>query len=112
MVGNHVTIRSDDGVYATVAHLRRGSLTVKVGDRVSAGSIIGQCGNSGNTSEPHVHAQLMDRVSLWIAQGLPMAFADITLDDEKESADTLPANDQHMTAVEGRSHEPVGSSAE
>lgn len=112
VVGNHVTIRSDDGIYATIAHLRQGSLTVKVGDRVSAGSIIGECGNSGNTSEPHVHAQLMDRVSLWTAQGLPMLFAGITLGDEDESADALPANDQHMTAVEGRSHESVGSSEE
>ncbi|MFV0524933.1 MAG: M23 family metallopeptidase [Acidimicrobiales bacterium] len=98
VVGNHVTIRSDDGVYATVAHLRRGSLAVKVGDRVTAGSIIGECGNSGNTSEPHVHAQLMDRVSFWTAQGLPMSFAGITLGDGDESADTLPANDQHMAA--------------
>lgn len=99
VIGNHVTIRSDDGVYATVAHLRQGSLTVKVGDRVNAGSIIGECGNSGNTSEPHVHAQLIDRVSLWTAQGLPMAFAGVRLGDEDESADTLPANDQHMTAL-------------
>lgn len=99
VIGNHVTIRSDDGVYATVAHLRQGSLTVKVGDRVNAGSIIGECGNSGNTSEPHVHAQLMDCVSLWTAQGLPMAFAGVRLGDEDESADTLPANDQHMTAL-------------
>lgn len=97
VIGNHVTIRSDDGIYATVAHLRQESLTVKVGDRVNAGSIIGECGNSGNTSEPHVHAQLMDRVSLWTAQGLPIAFAGITLGDER--ADTLPANDQHMTAL-------------
>ncbi|GAB3618316.1 hypothetical protein GCM10027416_28730 [Okibacterium endophyticum] len=99
VVGNHVTIRSDDGVYATVAHLRQGSLTVKVGDRVTAGSIIGQCGNSGNTSEPHVHAQLMDRASFWTAQGLPMTFAGITLDDEDERQEVLPANDQHMTAL-------------
>lgn len=99
VIGNHVTIRSDDGVYATVAHLRQGSLTVKVGDRVNAGSIIGECGNSGNTSEPHVHAQLIDRVSLWTAQGLPMAFAGVRLGDEDERADTLPANDQHMTAL-------------
>lgn len=98
VVGNHVTIRSNDGVYATVAHLRQGSLTVKLGDRVSAGSIIGECGNSGNTSEPHVHAQLMDRVSFWTAQGLPMAFAGITVGEEDESADILPANGQHMTA--------------
>lgn len=99
VIGNHITIRSDDGIYAPVAHLRQGSLTVKVGDRVSAGSVIGECGNSGNTSEPHVHAQLMDRVSFWTAQGVPMSFAGIMLGDEIERADALPANEQHMTAV-------------
>ncbi len=99
VVGNHVTIRSDDGIYATVAHLKQGSLAVRVGDRVKAGSIIGHCGNSGNTSEPHVHAQLMDRASFWTAQGLPMSFAGITLNGEKESADALPANEQHMTVA-------------
>lgn len=99
VVGNHVTIRSDDGVYATVAHLQRGSLTARAGDRVTAGEIIGRCGNSGNTSEPHVHAQLMDRASLWTAHGLPMAFSAVTLDDEPEATDALPANAQHMTAA-------------
>lgn len=99
VVGNHVTIRGDDGVFAAVGHLRRGSLAVAVGDRVTAGSPIGECGNSGNSSEPHVHAQLMDRASLWTAQGLPMAFAGITLDDDPTPVDGLPANEQHMIAT-------------
>lgn len=98
VVGNHVTIRTDDGVYATVAHLQRGSLTVTVGDRVIAGEQIGRCGNSGNSSEPHVHAQLMDRAPLWTAQGIPMVFAQIRLDDQSEPVDGLPANERHMIA--------------
>ena len=96
IVGNHVTIRGDDGTFATVAHLQRGSTLVRPGDRVSAGEIIGRCGNSGNSSEPHVHAQLMDRRSLWTAQGLPMAFADVVVEDER--VDGLPGDDQHMLA--------------
>ena len=98
IVGNHVTIRSDDGVYATVAHMQRGSLTVSTGDRITAGMQIGRCGNSGNSSEPHVHAQLMDNVSLWTAQGIPMAFAAITIGDDPRPVDTLPENENHMTA--------------
>lgn len=97
VVGNHVTIRTDDGVYATLAHLQRNSITVRVGDRVTAGTQIGSCGNAGNSSEPHVHAQLMDRISLWTAQGLPMAFAGITLDKDPALVDGLPKNEQHMT---------------
>lgn len=98
IIGNHVTIRSDDGIYATVAHLQRGSLTVSTGDRITAGMQIGRCGNSGNSSEPHVHAQLMDTGSFWTAQGIPMAFAAITIGDDPRPVDGLPENEQHMTA--------------
>ncbi len=96
ILGNHVVIKGQDGVFAAVAHLQRGSVPVRVGDQVKAGDVIGACGNSGNSSEPHVHAQLMDRASPLIAQGLPMAFRQISLGGQ-ELADTLPANEQRMT---------------
>lgn len=86
IVGNQVTIRSESGEFALVAHLQRGSLAVRVGDQVRAGQMIGRCGNSGNSSEPHVHAQLMDRASPWTGQGLPMAFA----------GTDLPATGEHL----------------
>ncbi|MGO2519098.1 MAG: M23 family metallopeptidase [Microbacterium sp.] len=99
IVGNHVTIRTVDGLYATVAHLQQGSVTVSVGDTVRGGDQIGQCGNSGNSTEPHVHAQLMDRQSLLLAQGVPLVFTAITLGDAPESHDALPRNEEHMTAA-------------
>lgn len=98
ILGNHVTIRGADGVYATVAHLQQGSISRRVGSTVRAGEQIARCGNSGNSSEPHVHAQLMDRVSPWTAQGLPMAFADIALGDEAHRRTGIPETAQHMTA--------------
>ncbi|MGO1949718.1 MAG: M23 family metallopeptidase [Mycobacteriaceae bacterium] len=99
IVGNHVTIRTGDGVFATVAHLQRGSVNVAVGDRVHAGDQVGRCGNSGNSSEPHVHAQLMDRASLWTAQGLPIAFNGVRLGEDAGPVDGLPENGQHMTTT-------------
>lgn len=99
IVGNHVTIRMDDGRYAAVAHLQRGSVVVRVGDTVRRGSVIAKCGNSGNSSEPHVHAQIMDRQSLLLAQGVPMVFTEIALGLEPEQIDALPRNDEHMTAA-------------
>ncbi|HJE92076.1 MAG TPA: M23 family metallopeptidase [Dietzia timorensis] len=98
IVGNHVTIRTDEGSFATLAHLQRDSVTVKRGDQVREGTHIGNCGNSGNSSEPHVHAQLADRPNLWTAIGLPVAFASIELDDDPTAVDGLPANNQHMIA--------------
>lgn len=103
IVGNHVTIRADDGSFALVAHLKRGTVRVRIGDRVQAGEQIAECGNSGNSSEPHVHAQLMDRASWWTAAGIPMAFATISVSaagggPATEVADALPGNGEHMLA--------------
>ncbi|GAA2043183.1 hypothetical protein GCM10009720_24970 [Yaniella flava] len=97
ILGNHVVLRGDNGVYAVLAHLQQGSLQVQNGDTVMAGQLIGRCGNSGNSSEPHVHAQLMDRASILTAIGMPLAFASITLDNQPEVLDTLPRNGQVMT---------------
>lgn len=104
IVGNHVTVRSSDGNYALIAHIRKRSLRVRVGDRVTAGQQLAECGNSGNSSEPHVHAQLMDRASLWTAQGLPLVFTHATISSathasNPESSDALPANGEHLRAA-------------
>lgn len=96
IVGNHITIRSDDGVYALVAHLRQGSALVAQGDPVRAGQTIAACGNSGNSSEPHLHAQLMDRSSLWTAQGIPFSFAGVQIGESDERCDALPGNNHHV----------------
>lgn len=96
IIGNHVVIRSDDGVFALVAHLQRGSVAVREGERVQAGQRIGSCGNSGNSSEPHVHAHLMDRRSAWTGQGLPIAFTDVAVEDAAPGVG-LPGNGEHMT---------------
>jgi len=58
--GNMVVIDHGNGEYSVLAHLKKGSVTVNVGDRVSKGDPIGLCGNSGNSSEPHLHYQVSD----------------------------------------------------
>lgn len=72
--GNYVLLDLGDGVVAGLAHLRRGSLRVAVGDRVAAGQELAECGNSGNSSEPHLHFQLMDGSDVQTAHGLPFAW--------------------------------------
>ena len=74
VLGNHVIIRIAPRTYAVVAHLRRRSVRVRPGDRVTAGQTIAQCGNTGNTTEPHVHVQLSDSAHPAFAAGVPMAF--------------------------------------
>ena len=58
--GNHLVIDISEGRYLMLAHLREGSIKVEVGDRVTAGQVIAQVGNSGNTTEPHVHIQALN----------------------------------------------------
>lgn len=52
--GNHIVIECK-GVNVLIAHMMKGSVTVKEGDSVSDGQLIGKVGNSGNTFEPHLH---------------------------------------------------------
>jgi hypothetical protein len=57
--GNYVIVDIGDGVYAFYAHLKPGSVAVEVGDKVERGQVLGEVGNSGNTSEAHLHFHLM-----------------------------------------------------
>ena len=54
MAGNYLAINCGD-FFVILAHLRQGSITVAAGDTVKTGDILGQMGNSGNSSEPHLH---------------------------------------------------------
>ncbi|WP_241988995.1 M23 family metallopeptidase [Leucobacter luti] len=69
--GNHVVLDLGDGVYAMYAHMIAGSLTVKPGDTVTAGQVLGKLGNTGNANASHLHFQLMDGPSLLEADSLP-----------------------------------------
>ena len=71
--GNFVGIDIGGGKYALYAHVQPGSLRVKVGDRVKRGQVIALLGNSGNSTEPHVHFQIADGPSFLAAEGLPYA---------------------------------------
>jgi hypothetical protein len=72
--GNMVVIDMGAGQYAFYAHLQRGKLKVKLGDRVKAGQEIGFLGNTGNSDGPHLHFHVMDGPSPLDANGLPYVF--------------------------------------
>lgn len=59
-LGNHVIIEHENGEYSLLAHFKENSISVKAGDYVERGEVLGLCGNSGNSSEPHIHFQVMD----------------------------------------------------
>lgn len=78
--GNHVIVEHADGTYAAYAHLQRTSASVRVGQRVQEGQQLARVGNTGNTSEPHLHVQLMDRPHPTAAAGIPMQWPDLFID--------------------------------
>jgi len=61
LVGNHVVLRIAPERFVLLAHLQNSSVTVKVGDHVKRGDALARAGNSGNTSEPHLHLQVQNR---------------------------------------------------
>ncbi|MCC6797026.1 MAG: peptidoglycan DD-metalloendopeptidase family protein [Candidatus Hydrogenedentes bacterium] len=77
-LGNHVAILLDTNTYLIIAHLKNGSVAVKNGDVVTEGQFLGECGNSGNTSEPHIHIhhqrQDPNVFPVSFAEGLPLYF--------------------------------------
>ncbi|MGE7843498.1 M23 family metallopeptidase [Lysinibacillus sp. NPDC093712] len=58
--GNLIIIKHKNNEYSMVAHLKNNASLVQVGDTVKQGDVIALCGNSGNSSEPHIHFQVMD----------------------------------------------------
>lgn len=80
--GNHVVIEAGPRAYIVIGHLRRGSVAVAAGAHVKRGDALGRCGNSGNTSEPHIHLHAQDRPKLDDpeAVGIPIKFVDYVSD--------------------------------
>jgi murein DD-endopeptidase MepM/ murein hydrolase activator NlpD len=74
LAGNHVMVEAQDGTVVAICHLRRGSVRARVGDAVGPGETLGRCGNSGNSTEPHVHLQAMDRSDVSHDSAVPVTF--------------------------------------
>ena len=71
--GNYVVLDLGGGRFAFYAHLQPGSVRVKVGDRVKRGQLLGLVGNSGNSTEPHLHFHVSNGISPLGSEGLPYA---------------------------------------
>jgi len=73
LAGNHIIVETDAG-YAFLAHARTGSVRVSKGDTVEPGDHLADVGHSGNSTAPHLHFHVMDRLDVLTAQGIPCCF--------------------------------------
>lgn len=73
LAGNHVFIERG-GIVVALCHLQLGSAAVRTGQHVRAGELIGRCGNSGNSTEPHLHILAIDGTHIEGANAVPMTF--------------------------------------
>lgn len=98
--GNHVVIESQGG-FVFLAHCQSGSIRVQPGDTVSAGDVVAAVGNSGNTSESHVHIHAQTHPDMFDpnVEGIPIVFENAL--ENGEPIDQLSI--LHGTIVEHRS---------
>ena len=73
-LGNHVGLEVAPAEYLFIGHLQPGSVAAAIGDRIAAGQLLGRVGNSGNSSEPHVHLHLQDSTRPYFGEGIPFHF--------------------------------------
>lgn len=73
-LGNYVMIKHSTNEFSLIGHLKQHSIKVNIGDEITDNVMIGLCGNSGNSSEPHIHFQVSNQPSLLEGQSLKVNF--------------------------------------
>lgn len=99
--GNQIAIDLGQGEYAYYAHIQPGTFKVKVGDKVVAGQPLGLVGNSGNSSEPHLHFQVSTAPQPYLAESLPVEYRDVLLDGKKVDR-ARPKTGQTLAVAEAK----------
>jgi murein DD-endopeptidase MepM/ murein hydrolase activator NlpD len=82
-LGNHVILDHGDSEFSILCHLRQGSVRVRPDEIVEDGDRLGDCGNSGNSTEPHLHFHLQDTTIPFKGRGLPAPFSDYLADGQR-----------------------------
>ncbi len=84
LAGNTVIIKHSKKIYSFLAHFKQNSIVVRTGDKVKAGDLLGYCGNSGRSSEPHLHFHLQNGPNVLLAKGVKCLFQALRVNAKNE----------------------------
>ncbi|MBD2777974.1 urea transporter [Iningainema tapete] len=95
--GNYVMLYDERGFYVEISHFAQNSIVVKQGDRIERGTMLGRCGNSGYSPQPHIHIQVQLTPVLGAAT-VPFSFASLLVNGEF-CAEITPSEDAVVEPV-------------
>ncbi|QBA63262.1 M23 family metallopeptidase [Muriicola soli] len=95
LTGNTIVLQTDLNEYILFAHLQEGSLQVEEGEEVRQGEVLARCGNSGNSTEPHLHLSLQNTINMEDAVGAKLFFDQIMVNGEIKT-DYLPVKEDFI----------------
>lgn len=98
LTGNTVILETANKEYILFAHLKKGTVAVKEVQQVKQGDLLGQCGNSGNTTEAHLHLSLQNVIDMSIATGGKLYFDKILVNGEVKE-DYLPERNDKIQNI-------------
>ena len=92
LTGNTIVLETATREYLLFAHLKEGSIVVEEGNDLRQGDVMAQCGNSGNTTEPHLHLSLQNDIEMENSIGAKLYFSKIVVNGEIKE-DYLPVKE-------------------
>jgi murein DD-endopeptidase MepM/ murein hydrolase activator NlpD len=104
--GNHIVLDIGNGAYAFYAHLIKGSLRIKVGDRVTKGQVIAKLGNTGNANASHLHFQVMNGPSAIASPSIPYVIDSFDYQGQISPQSIYDADDYLTGNFFGPDHHP------
>jgi murein DD-endopeptidase MepM/ murein hydrolase activator NlpD len=92
--GNSVILKTEKNEFMLLAHFKQGSVKVRQGDKIKQGQLLGLCGNSGNSSEPHLHFHIQNVENMNIATGVKCYFDKINVNGQVKTDYSPIKNDR------------------
>ncbi len=99
LTGNTIVLETSQKEFILFAHLKQNSILVKVGDEVKQGQVMAKCGNSGNSTEAHLHLQLQNVADFFQATGAKLYFDKIMVNG-KLKEDYIPVKEDFVKNID------------